>query len=106
MVAALITLLMPGAGPPPTRIASLLVTATMVAQPYGGDHVGAASCQRSARSCGRMAGMLLLLALTAPAISTRRRLQRQPTCLAIRNFMRVTPEFCTGGQPRLEHFAS
>ena len=34
MVAALITLLMPGAGPPPTRIASLLVTATMVAQPF------------------------------------------------------------------------
>jgi uncharacterized protein (TIGR01244 family) len=24
---------------------------------------------------------------------------------AIRNFMRVTPEFCTGGQPRVEHFA-
>jgi uncharacterized protein (TIGR01244 family) len=22
----------------------------------------------------------------------------------IRNFLRVTPEFCTGGQPRLEHF--
>ena len=24
---------------------------------------------------------------------------------SIRNFMRVTPEFCTGGQPRLEHLA-
>ena len=24
---------------------------------------------------------------------------------SIRNFMRVTPDFCTGGQPRLEHFA-
>jgi uncharacterized protein (TIGR01244 family) len=24
---------------------------------------------------------------------------------SIRNFMRVTPEFCTGGQPRVEHFA-
>jgi uncharacterized protein (TIGR01244 family) len=23
----------------------------------------------------------------------------------IRNFMQVTPEFCTGGQPRVEHFA-
>lgn len=23
----------------------------------------------------------------------------------IRNFLQVTPEFCTGGQPRLEHFA-
>lgn len=24
---------------------------------------------------------------------------------AIRNFLQVTPDFCTGGQPRLEHFA-
>jgi uncharacterized protein (TIGR01244 family) len=24
----------------------------------------------------------------------------------IRNFLRVTPDFCTGGQPRLEHFAT
>ena len=24
---------------------------------------------------------------------------------AIRNFLQVTPEFCTGGQPRIEHFA-
>ena len=24
---------------------------------------------------------------------------------AIRNFLQVTPEFCTGGQPRLEHYA-
>jgi uncharacterized protein (TIGR01244 family) len=23
----------------------------------------------------------------------------------IRNFLQVTPEFCTGGQPRMEHFA-
>jgi uncharacterized protein (TIGR01244 family) len=23
----------------------------------------------------------------------------------IRNFLKVTPEFCTGGQPRVEHFA-
>jgi uncharacterized protein (TIGR01244 family) len=23
----------------------------------------------------------------------------------IRNFLKVTPEFCTGGQPRIEHFA-
>lgn len=23
----------------------------------------------------------------------------------IRNFLQVTPEFCTGGQPRIEHFA-
>jgi len=24
----------------------------------------------------------------------------------IRNFLQVTPEFCTGGQPRVEHFAT
>ena len=26
--------------------------------------------------------------------------------LDIRNFLKVTPEFCTGGQPRPEHFAA
>jgi len=29
----------------------------------------------------------------------------QPDVPPIRNFLQVTPEFCTGGQPRLEHFA-
>jgi uncharacterized protein (TIGR01244 family) len=29
----------------------------------------------------------------------------QPDVPPIRNFMQVTPEFCTGGQPRVEHFA-
>ena len=24
---------------------------------------------------------------------------------AVRNFLQVTPDFCTGGQPRMEHFA-
>ena len=28
----------------------------------------------------------------------------QTDLAAIRNFLRVTPEFCTGGQPRVEHF--
>ena len=28
-----------------------------------------------------------------------------PAAPDIRNFLRVTPEFCTGGQPRVEHFA-
>ena len=51
-----------------------------------------------------MTAMLLLLAAwltaqspapAAPAAEVQ----------SIRNFMRVTPEFCTGGQPRLEHFA-
>lgn len=43
----------------------------------------------------------LLFALLLPA-------QAQPSSTdvsTIRNFLRVTPEFCTGGQPRIEHFA-
>jgi uncharacterized protein (TIGR01244 family) len=36
---------------------------------------------------------VVLMLLQAPA--------EQP----IRNFLQVSPEFCTGGQPRLEHFA-
>lgn len=28
-----------------------------------------------------------------------------PELPPIRNFLQVTPEFCTGGQPRIEHFA-
>ena len=34
-------------------------------------------------------------------------IQATPTHSApdIRNFLQVTPEFCTGGQPRVEHFA-
>jgi uncharacterized protein (TIGR01244 family) len=38
-------------------------------------------------------------AAQAPAASTA------PELPPIRNFLRVTPEFCTGGQPRPEHFA-
>lgn len=38
---------------------------------------------------------LFLLLLQAPAAAD------QP----IRNFLKVSPEFCTGGQPRPEHFA-
>jgi uncharacterized protein (TIGR01244 family) len=30
---------------------------------------------------------------------------QQPSAAPIRNFLQVTPEFCTGGQPRPEHFA-
>jgi uncharacterized protein (TIGR01244 family) len=41
--------------------------------------------------------LLFLLTLQAPAAG-----QELPP---IRNFLQVTPEFCTGGQPRLEHFA-
>ena len=39
--------------------------------------------------------VLTLLSLQAPA-------QSPPD---IRNFLQVTPEFCTGAQPRIEHFA-
>ena len=28
----------------------------------------------------------------------------QPAAPEIRNFLQVTPDFCTGGQPRMEHF--
>jgi uncharacterized protein (TIGR01244 family) len=38
---------------------------------------------------------VLLLQTTAPT---------QADLLSIRNFLKVTPEFCTGGQPRVEHF--
>jgi uncharacterized protein (TIGR01244 family) len=40
--------------------------------------------------------LLTVLSLQAPAA------QSLPD---IRNFLQVTPEFCTGGQPRIEHFA-
>jgi uncharacterized protein (TIGR01244 family) len=42
-----------------------------------------------------LAGAVLLVALQAPA----------PADTPIRNFLAVSPEFCTGGQPRPEHFA-
>jgi uncharacterized protein (TIGR01244 family) len=51
---------------------------------------------------GRMARMLLLLALTLLATQAQAPTAEVPP---IRNFMRVTTEFCTGGQPRLEHLA-
>jgi len=41
--------------------------------------------------------LFLALAAQAPAPA--------PTDAPIRNFLKVSPEFCTGGQPRLEHFA-
>jgi uncharacterized protein (TIGR01244 family) len=48
--------------------------------------------------------MFLVLALTL--LATQGQAPTTPADVPpIRNFMRVTPEFCTGGQPRLEHFA-
>ena len=41
--------------------------------------------------------LLTLFTLQAPAAA--------PAVPDIRNFLQVTPEFCTGGQPRPEHFA-
>jgi uncharacterized protein (TIGR01244 family) len=43
---------------------------------------------------------ILLLLSQAPAQAPA------PDVAPIRNFLRVTPEFCTGGQPRLEHLTS
>jgi uncharacterized protein (TIGR01244 family) len=45
-----------------------------------------------------LAALLLLFAFQAPATQT----ELPP----IRNFLQVNPDFCTGGQPRLEHFAT
>jgi uncharacterized protein (TIGR01244 family) len=45
-----------------------------------------------------LAAIVLLLSFQTPAPQTE---QLPP----IRNFLQVNPEFCTGGQPRLEHFA-
>jgi uncharacterized protein (TIGR01244 family) len=41
----------------------------------------------------------LLLVLSGPAQA------QTPDAGPIRNFLQVTPQFCTGGQPRPEHFA-
>jgi uncharacterized protein (TIGR01244 family) len=46
---------------------------------------------------GMLVLILTLLTLQAPG--------GQTDVPPIRNFLQVTPEFCTGGQPRLEHFA-
>jgi uncharacterized protein (TIGR01244 family) len=45
---------------------------------------------------------MILAALFAQGTGTQATTQDPP---AIRNFLQVTPDFCTGGQPRPEHFA-
>jgi uncharacterized protein (TIGR01244 family) len=45
--------------------------------------------------------LVLLIALSLLAGQ-----ETPPDVTTIRNFLQVTPEFCTGGQPRLEHFAA
>ena len=42
----------------------------------------------------------VLVGLAAPGNT------QTPSAAPIRNFLQVTPEFCTGGQPRPEHFAA
>jgi uncharacterized protein (TIGR01244 family) len=54
--------------------------------------------QRLCHNVRMLAALLLLFAFQAPATQT----ELPP----IRNFLQVNPDFCTGGQPRLEHFAT
>jgi uncharacterized protein (TIGR01244 family) len=44
---------------------------------------------------------LMFGAITASAVVVQNAPAQPPD---IRNFLQVTPDFCTGGQPRLEHF--
>lgn len=55
--------------------------------------------------------MLTLLLVAALFVGTegpygRWQEPQQPELPPIRNFLQVTPEFCTGGQPRVEHYAT
>jgi uncharacterized protein (TIGR01244 family) len=56
-------------------------------------------CSRSDPSCQNAGMLTFFLALFAIQATPA---QPVPD---IRNFLQVTPEFCTGGQPRIEHFA-
>ena len=52
---------------------------------------------------GAMGALILVAGLTAVTRASQAgAAQELPP---IRNFLQVTPEFCTGGQPRVEHFA-
>ena len=46
-----------------------------------------------------------LLTLLLTALFAAQTAAQTPEVPALRNFLQVTPEFCTGGQPRPEHFA-
>lgn len=46
--------------------------------------------------------LLMTAAVLAPIVGAQQTTQAPP---AIRNFLQVTPDFCTGGQPRPEHYA-
>jgi uncharacterized protein (TIGR01244 family) len=45
-----------------------------------------------------------MLALSALSLLVLQTSAAQPELPPIRNFLQVTPQFCTGGQPRVEHF--
>ncbi len=51
----------------------------------------------------------ITVAIAAPMAAARQAAPPAPVSAQevppIRNFLQVTPQFCTGGQPRLEHFA-
>ncbi len=49
--------------------------------------------------------VLLGAALVAVSLAGGLAAQQLPDSSSIRNFLRVSTEFCTGGQPRPEHFA-
>jgi uncharacterized protein (TIGR01244 family) len=53
-----------------------------------------------------MTAMLLLLAVAWLSAQSPASAAPAADVSSIRNFLRVTPDFCTGGQPRPEHFAS
>jgi uncharacterized protein (TIGR01244 family) len=53
-----------------------------------------------------MRRVIVAALLVAAGLSASQTAAQQPQGEppAIRNFLQVTPDFCTGGQPRLEHF--
>ena len=60
---------------------------------------------------GGLAPALMIVTALVPGVATvMAQSERLPAPASqelppIRNFLQVTPEFCTGGQPRVEHFA-
>src|SRR5262249_50856526 len=75
------------------------------------DGAGAGPGQR--RRPMKVSGVAFVLALTLASVSGSAQVAgspNQPPAGAgqdlppIRNFLKVTPDFCTGGQPRIEHF--
>lgn len=51
----------------------------------------------------RVIGAALLVAFAAVSNPAARQDPAKPDLSSIRNFLRVNDQFCTGGQPRLEH---